>query len=96
MATECIRLGHKVSKSVELRISRVIQECKICKDENGEKYKSWYEMLNYAVMEYWSYGENGDGFGMPRNAFLPQTRPTTFSVYDVQAGQKRLSRVGQT
>ena len=26
MATECIRLGHKVSKAVELRISRGIQE----------------------------------------------------------------------
>ena len=30
MATECIRLGCKMNKSVELRISRVIQECTIC------------------------------------------------------------------
>ena len=122
MATECVRLGHKVSKSVELRISRVIQECQICKDEdrtfshghgkkyktafntdvlvrrekvigdyyytelfsfecmdtgstiaryvNDNKYKSRYEMLNHVAMEYWSYGEYGDGFGMPRNAFF--------------------------
>ena len=34
MATECIRLGHKVSKAVELRISRVIQECQVCKDKD--------------------------------------------------------------
>ena len=27
-------------------------------------------MLNHAVMEYWSYGENGDDFGMQRNAFF--------------------------
>ena len=47
MATECVRLGHKVSKAVELRISRVIQECQICKDEDmifshghGKKYKT--------------------------------------------------------
>ena len=30
MATECIRLGCKMNKSVELMISRVIQECNIC------------------------------------------------------------------
>ena len=47
MATECVRLGHKGSKAVELRISRVIQECQICKDEDmtfshrhGKKYKT--------------------------------------------------------
>ena len=34
MATECSRLGHKVSKAVELWISRVIQECQICKHED--------------------------------------------------------------
>ena len=34
MATECIRLGCKMNKSVELRISRVIQECTICKHED--------------------------------------------------------------
>ena len=34
MATECIRLGHKINKSVELRISRVIQECQICKHKD--------------------------------------------------------------
>ena len=37
---------------------------------NGNKYKSRYEMLNHVAMEYWSYGENGEGFGMPRNAFF--------------------------
>ena len=47
MATKCIRLGHKVSKSVELWISRAIQECQICKHEDmtfahghGKKYKT--------------------------------------------------------
>ena len=47
MATKCVRLGHKVSKAVELRILRVIQECQICKDEDrtfshghGKKYKT--------------------------------------------------------
>ena len=47
MATECIRLGCKMNKSVELRISRVIQECAICKHEDvtfanghGKKYKT--------------------------------------------------------
>ena len=105
IATECTRLGHKVSKAVELRISRVIQECQICKKYktafntdvlvrreqvindsfytvlfsfecmhtgytiaryvNGNKYKSRYEMLNHMVMEYWTYGEHGEGFGMP-------------------------------
>ena len=47
MATECIRLGCKMNKSVELRISRVIQECTICKHEDvtfahghGKKYKT--------------------------------------------------------
>ena len=47
MATKCIRLGHKVSKSVELRISRAIQKCQICKHEDmtfahghGKKYNT--------------------------------------------------------
>ena len=47
MATECIRLGHKVSKAVELRISRVIQECQVFKDKDwtfshghGKKYNT--------------------------------------------------------
>ena len=48
MATECIRLGCKMNKSMELRISRVIQECTVCKkDEDevfahgqGKKYKT--------------------------------------------------------
>ena len=47
MATECTRLGHKVSKAVELQISRAIQECQICKHKDmtfahghGKKYKT--------------------------------------------------------
>ena len=47
MATECTRLGHKVSKAVELWIFRAIQECQICKHEDmtfahghGKKYKT--------------------------------------------------------
>ena len=27
-------------------------------------------MLNHVALEYWSYGESGDGFGMLRNAFF--------------------------
>ena len=47
MATKCIRLGCKMNKSMELRISRVIQECTVCKHEDkvfahghGKKYKT--------------------------------------------------------
>ena len=47
MATECTRLGCKTNKSMELRISRVIQECIVCKLEDevfsqgqGKKYKT--------------------------------------------------------
>ena len=47
MAAECVRLGQKVGKSVELWISRVIQECRLCKDKDmtfahghGKKYKT--------------------------------------------------------
>ena len=140
MATKCVRLGHKVSKAVELRILRVIQECQICKDEDrtfshghGKKYKtafntdilvvrrekvigdyyytdlfslecmdtgltiaryvnrnkfeSRYEMLNFVALEYWSYGENGDSFGMPRNAFF-----TSDPTDDIQS----LRRAGRT
>ena len=36
---------------------------------NGNKYKSRYEMFNHVAMEYWSYGENREGWGMPRNFF---------------------------
>ena len=47
MSTECIRLRCKMNKSMELRISRVTQECTICKHEDvafahghGKKYKT--------------------------------------------------------
>ena len=47
MTTECTRLGHKVDKTVELRISRVIQECQVCKNKDrlfshghGKKYNT--------------------------------------------------------
>ena len=47
LATECIRLGHKINKSVELRISKVIQECQIFKHKDmtfahghGKKYNT--------------------------------------------------------
>ena len=121
MAIECTRLGCKMNKSMELRISRVIQECTVCKHEdevfsqgqgkkyktvfntdvlvrqepvrndfyytdlfsleclhtgyitaryvNSRKYESKYEMVNKVVTKYWVYGEYGDGFGTPRNAF---------------------------
>ena len=34
MTTEYLRLGHKVDKIVELRISRIIQECQVCKNKS--------------------------------------------------------------
>ena len=37
---------------------------------SSNKYKSRYKMLNHMVMEYWTYGEHGEGFGMPSNAFF--------------------------
>ena len=50
MTTECIRLGHKVSKAVELRISRVIQECQVFKNKDrifshghGKKYNTSFD-----------------------------------------------------
>ena len=53
-------------------------------------------MLNHVALEYWSYRESRDGFGMPRNVFLPQIRLTTFRAYVAQAGQTVLNGVGQT
>ena len=45
MTPECARLGHKVDRTVELRISRIIQECQVCKNKSrvfshghGNKY----------------------------------------------------------
>ena len=35
---------------------------------NRDKFESRYEMLNYVVLELWAYGENGDDFGIPKNA----------------------------
>ena len=122
MTTECTRLGHKVDKTVELRISRVIQECQVCKNKDrlfshghGKKYKtsfntdillrrevltsdeyythlftlecmdtgftvakyinkykydSRYNMLNNVALELWVHGEDGNGFGVPKNAFF--------------------------
>ena len=47
MAMECTRLGCKPGKSMDLKISRVIQECIICRHEDevftqgqGKKYKT--------------------------------------------------------
>ena len=47
MATKCIRLGCKMNKSMDLRKSRVIQDCTICKHEDvvfahghDKKYKT--------------------------------------------------------
>ena len=37
---------------------------------NMKKYESKYEMLNKVAIESWIYGEYGDGFGKPRNAFF--------------------------
>ena len=54
---------------------------------NRNKLESRYEMLNFVALEYWSYGENGDGFGMQTNAFF-----TTDPTVDIQ----RLCRAGRT
>ena len=35
-----------------------------------EKHESKYKMLNKVAAEYWIYGEYGDGFGKPWNAFF--------------------------
>ena len=47
MTTECTRLGHKVDRTAELRISRIIQECQVCKNRSrsfthghGKKYNT--------------------------------------------------------
>ena len=47
MTQECTRLGHKVDKAVELKVSRVIQECQLCLNKNrlfshgqGQKYNT--------------------------------------------------------
>ena len=47
MTTECTRLGHKVDRTVELRISRIIQECQVGKNKSrlfshghGNKYNT--------------------------------------------------------
>ena len=47
LAAKCTRLGCKLGKSMDLRISRVIQECTVCKHEDevftegqGKKYKT--------------------------------------------------------
>ena len=31
-------------------------------------------MLNKVALDLWIYGEDENGFGVPRNAFLPQTQ----------------------
>ena len=54
---------------------------------NRNKFESRYEMLNFVALEYWSYGENGDGFGMARNAFF-----TADPTDDIQS----LHRTGRT
>ena len=126
MTTECTRLGHKVDRTAELRISRIIQECQVCKNRsrsfthghgkkyntrfntdvlvrredvigdsyythlftiqcmdtgltiaryiNRYKYESRYQMLNQVVLDLRVYGEDGTGFGVLRNAFLPLTQ----------------------
>ena len=54
-----------------------------------------YEMVNKVVTEYWVYGEYGDGFGSPINAFF--TAEETDDIRRLrQAGQRILSGEGQT
>ena len=65
----------------------------IARYENGNKYKSRYEMLNHVVTEYWTYGEHWEGFGMPRNAFFT-AEPTDGIQCLCQAGRSDNIRWG--
>ena len=58
MAMECTRLGCKPGKSMDLKISRVIQECIICRHEDevftqgqGKKYKTDFNIDDLARRE---------------------------------------------
>ena len=44
--------------------------------------KSITQTLNHGVTEYWIYGEFGEGFGMPKNAFF--TAETTDDIQRLQ------------
>ena len=37
---------------------------------NKHRYDSRYHMLNKVALDLWIYGEDGNGFGVPRNAFF--------------------------
>ena len=45
-------------------------------------------MLNKVAAEYWIYGDYGDGFGKPQNAFLHQEREIIFTVTPWQENQR--------
>ena len=45
-------------------------------------------MVNKVATDYWIYGEYGDSFGKPLNAFLHQGRGMTYTVYKKQVSQK--------
>ena len=37
---------------------------------NKYKYDSRYDMLNRVALDLWIYGEDGNGFGVPRNSIF--------------------------
>ena len=53
---------------------------------NKFKYESRYDMLNRVALELWVHGEDGNGFGIPTNAFF-----TSDLTDDIQ----RLCRTGK-
>ena len=42
----------------------------IAKYINKYKYDNKYEMINDVALGLWVYGEEGNGFGCPKNAFF--------------------------
>ena len=42
----------------------------VAKYINKYKYDSRYDMLNRVALDLWIYGEDGNGFGVPRNSFF--------------------------
>ena len=53
---------------------------------NKFKYESRYDMLNCVALKLWAHSEDGNGFGIPTNAFF-----TSDPTNDIQ----RLRRTGK-
>ena len=58
--------------------------------------RSTSEIINKVAKNHWIYGEYGDGFGKPQNAFFtPRGGGATFAVYKKQVKQRQ-KLAGQT